>query len=131
MGELVRRITQGDKTGMYYVQRVSVESIAAWVGFRETLTNDAPFDIHYSLLLLVHMSETLNQAGNQLMYDIRKKYGGHVNQSDTIEGKDAKKSQKEKNWVLNSMEVVDNLGGRTPAWPTTTTKTNNAWGYIS
>jgi hypothetical protein len=77
------------------------------------------------------MSETLNQAGNQLMYDIRKKYGGHVNQCDTIEGKDAKKSRKANIRVLDSTEVVDNLGGRTPAWPTPMTKTNDAWGYIS
>ncbi|KAJ3735323.1 hypothetical protein DFJ43DRAFT_1037205 [Lentinula guzmanii] len=117
MGNLVRRITGGEAAGMYVVQRVSVDPILARVGFREFLTNDPPFEIHFSALLLVHMSETLNKVGNKLMYDLRVKYGGHVNQSDKPDGRIAKKARKEKNLSPNSMEDVDNSGGRTPLWP--------------
>lgn len=117
MGKLVRRICPGGGIGIYYVQRVSVDPIAARVGFKESLPDEPPFEIHYSALLLVHMSATLNESGNRLMYDVRTRYGGHTNASD--KPKDSKSSHKRKAEVMKSIETADSLGGHTPAWPST------------
>ncbi|KAF5355380.1 hypothetical protein D9757_014595 [Collybiopsis confluens] len=75
IGKLVRRIRAGKDLGVYMVQRVRVISKAGRKTFEESLLDDAPFEIHYTSLLLVHMSTSLNNAGNMLMYHIRKQYG--------------------------------------------------------
>ncbi|KAF5370253.1 hypothetical protein D9757_012020 [Collybiopsis confluens] len=114
IGKLVRRVKLND-VGDYFVQRVRVVSKAGRIAFEESLLDDELFEIHYSALLLVHMSKSLNNIGNQLMYNIRILHGGLTRVGDNVvlpSNKDKKKNTVRPTYLESSPYW---LGGQTPS----------------
>ncbi|KIK55898.1 hypothetical protein GYMLUDRAFT_248297 [Collybiopsis luxurians FD-317 M1] len=98
VGKLVCRIcdmTHNDNgnvlcgNGLYFVQRVNLYPIPGKVSYEEeVMVNERPFAIDYSFLLLVHLSATLNAAGNWKMYDIRTEFRGWTLPADEPNGQE-------------------------------------------
>ncbi|KIK60620.1 hypothetical protein GYMLUDRAFT_244193 [Collybiopsis luxurians FD-317 M1] len=93
--------------GMYLVQRVNLCPILGRIGYNEeVMVEEEPFAIHYLFLLLVHLSATLNAAGNKKMYEIRIKHGGWMLPLDEPDSEG-----KIQNAKWKKAEVVASVGG--------------------
>ncbi|KIK64669.1 hypothetical protein GYMLUDRAFT_240639 [Collybiopsis luxurians FD-317 M1] len=92
---------------MYLVQRVNLCPILGQIGYdKEVMVEEEPFAIHYLFLLLVHLSATLNAAGNKKMYEIRTKHGGWTLPPDEPDSEGKIQNAKQK-----KAEVVASVGG--------------------
>ncbi|KIK54693.1 hypothetical protein GYMLUDRAFT_249219 [Collybiopsis luxurians FD-317 M1] len=93
--------------GMYLVQRVNLCPLLGQIGYdKEVMVEEELFVIHYLFLLLVHLSATLNAAGNKKMYKIRTKHGGWTLLPDEPDSEG-----KIQNAKWKKAEVVASVGG--------------------
>ncbi|KAF5389060.1 hypothetical protein D9757_004926 [Collybiopsis confluens] len=119
IGKLVRRITASRDVKNYLVQRVRVISKAGRQGFEESLLEDEPFRISYTSLLLVHMSRTLNDAGNRLMFNLCEHHGGVTMPTDKTDKKNDHSRKKDTSKIQPTYLEGNSywLGGQTPLPP--------------